>query len=58
MQGLMFGGTEGVPHWAGYTIGFQIVQSFLKGHPELNVSQWTAIPANELLMQAFYVPEP
>jgi uncharacterized protein YjaZ len=58
MQGLMFGGAEGVPHWAGYTIGFQIVQSFLKGHPDLNVSQWTAIPAAELLKQASYVPGP
>jgi uncharacterized protein YjaZ len=58
MQGLMFGGAEGVPHWAGYTIGFQIVQSFLKAHPDLNVSQWTAIPANELLQQSSYLPEP
>jgi uncharacterized protein YjaZ len=58
LQGLMFGGAEGVPHWAGYTIGFQIVQSFLKVHPDLTVNQWTAIPANELLKQASYVPGP
>jgi uncharacterized protein YjaZ len=58
MQGLMFGGAEGVPHWAGYTIGFQIVQSFLKAHPDLTVSQWTAIPAGELVKQASYVPAP
>jgi uncharacterized protein YjaZ len=56
MQGLMFGGAEGVRRWAGYTIGFRIVQAFLKGHPDLSVSQWTAIPADELLKQASYVP--
>jgi uncharacterized protein YjaZ len=54
----MFGGAENVPKWAGYTIGYQIVQSFLKGHPDLSVSQWTAIPAEEIVQQASYVPAP
>jgi len=58
LQGLMFGGAQGLRPWAGYTIGFHIVQAFLKGHPDLGVSQWTAIGAGELLKQASYVPGP
>ena len=56
LQGLMLGGAEGVRRWAGYTIGFHIVQAFLKGHPDLSASQWTAIAAGELLKQSSYEP--
>jgi len=58
LQGLMFGGAQGVRPWAGYTIGFHIVQAFLRGHPDLGVDQWTAIRAAELFKQASYVPGP
>ncbi len=56
LQGLMYGGAEGVRRWAGYTVGFHIVQAFLQSHPDLNVREWTAIPADELVRQSGYDP--
>ncbi|HEY3391869.1 MAG TPA: DUF2268 domain-containing putative Zn-dependent protease, partial [Lacipirellulaceae bacterium] len=56
MQALMFGGAGGSPRWAGYTIGFHIVQRFLKRHPDWSVRQWTEVSTNELLKQAAYAP--
>ena len=57
MRALMFGGVDDVPRWAGYTIGFRMVQAFLGAHPELTVSQWTAIPTSEFIGRAFDDPE-
>jgi uncharacterized protein YjaZ len=57
LQGLMFGGGEGVPRWGGYTIGFAIVQSYLKAHPDLNVNEWTAIEAAEIVRKSPYASE-
>jgi uncharacterized protein YjaZ len=56
LQGLMFGGAEGVRRWGGYTIGFRIVQAFLQRHPDLSVTQWTRMAADELLARASYAP--
>ncbi|HMN46272.1 MAG TPA: DUF2268 domain-containing putative Zn-dependent protease [Povalibacter sp.] len=55
MQSLMFGG-EGVAKWAGYAIGFKVVQAFLDKHPSLSVNQWTAMEAGELLKKSSYAP--
>ncbi len=57
LQNLMFGGAEGVPRWAGYTIGFNIVQAFLRKQDTLDVNRWTAIEADELLKRSPYAPE-
>ncbi len=38
MQALMFGGVDGVPRRAGYTIGFSLVQAYLEAHPGLSVA--------------------
>lgn len=57
LQNLMFGGTEGVSRWAGYTIGFNIVQDFLTTHPDLDVNRWAEIEASELFKQSSYSPE-
>ncbi len=57
MLALMFGGADNVPRWSGYTIGFNIVQAFLKTHSGAEVEQWTAIEAGELLNQSRYSPD-
>jgi uncharacterized protein YjaZ len=57
MQGLMFGGAEGVPRWGGYTVGFAIVQSYLKAHPDLDANEWTAIEAAEIVRKSPYASE-
>ena len=54
---LMFGGGKGVPQWAGYTIGFNMVQAFLKKRADPNVDRWTAIEAGELLKQSGYASQ-
>jgi len=50
---FMFGGTD-VPRWAGYTIGFHIVQDYLKKHPSVSVDKWTALDAHDLLAESGY----
>jgi uncharacterized protein YjaZ len=55
LQGLMFGGTEGVPRWGGYTIGFAIVQDYLTSHSDLTVSQWTDLGAAGIVRESPYV---
>jgi len=54
MVKFMFGGVEGVPLLAGYTVGDRIVRAFLAGHPGLDVDTWTAMDADELLAASGY----
>ena len=54
-QRIMFGG-ERYPTWTGYVIGFNIVQSFLKKHPNMDVATWTEMDAQELLERSGYAP--
>lgn len=58
LTGLMFGGAEGLPRWAGYTIGFNVVQKFLRSRSSLSVDAWTALDAAVLLQQSGYAPVP
>jgi uncharacterized protein YjaZ len=51
----MFGG-QGIPRWAGYTIGFHIVQAFLRSHPRATVENWTKLDAHDLIKQSGYKP--
>ena len=46
---FMFGGAEGMPQWAGYRLGFEIVNSYLQAHPGLSVQDWTLLPAREFV---------
>jgi uncharacterized protein YjaZ len=46
---IMFGRAEGMPQWAGYRLGFEMVNSYLQAHPGLSVKSWTAVPAREFL---------
>ena len=45
----MFGLAEGMPRWAGYRLGFEIVNGYLETHPDLQVKAWTLLPAREFL---------
>ena len=53
---FMFGGTD-VPRWTGYTIGFHIVQTYLKKHPNVSIDEWTALDAHDLLAESDYNAE-
>lgn len=59
-RAFMFGGPVSggptVPHWAGYTIGYRIVQSWLKRHPKASVEEWTKLDAHDLIAQSGYAP--
>jgi uncharacterized protein YjaZ len=57
-QRYMFGDGRSVPLWSGYTIGFHIVQSYLRQSPETTLSEWTAMDAWEILEQSGYSGEP
>lgn len=35
--------------WSGNSIGFQILQSFLRNNPNLSVAEWTAMTSEEIL---------
>jgi uncharacterized protein YjaZ len=51
---FMFGGGRSVPRWAGYTIGFHIVQAFLRRHPEASVDKWTTMDAHDIYSESGY----
>jgi uncharacterized protein YjaZ len=49
-------GREDVPKLAGYTIGFHIVQSYIKSHPTAAIPEWSALNDQQLLDQSGYIP--
>ena len=51
---VMFGGVNGFPHWSGYTIGYNIVQDFLKNNPEISFEELTDMEPNEILDRSNY----
>ena len=48
-EDFMFGLAEGMPRWAGYRLGFEMVNGYLETHPDLQVKAWTLLPAREFL---------
>jgi uncharacterized protein YjaZ len=48
-------GREDVPKLAGYTIGFHIVESYIKTHPAATIPEWSALKDQQLLDQSGYV---
>jgi uncharacterized protein YjaZ len=48
-----FGG-PGIPRWTLYTIGFDVVQSYLATHPDQGITEWTALDAHKLLEESGY----
>ena len=52
-QKFLFG-REDVPKLAGYTIGFHIVESYLKTHPAARIAEWSALDEQQLLDNSGY----
>lgn len=48
-EDFMLGVAEGMPRWAGYRLGFEMVNGYLERHRDLNVKTWTLLPAREFL---------
>jgi uncharacterized protein YjaZ len=54
---VMFGWPgSGYPQWAGYTLGFGIVNSFLRTHPRDSIESWTRMSAADLFAASHYSP--
>ena len=52
-QKLMFGGGD-FQRWSGYTIGYHIVQDFLKNNSDYSIEEWTKLSSTELLNKSGY----
>ena len=53
-QKVFFGDDEEFPHWTGYTIGYNIVQDFIKNNPKVSIEEWTNMDAKEVLERSGY----
>jgi uncharacterized protein YjaZ len=53
----MFGG-NGVPHWTGFTIGYDIVKDYRDRHPQVSWPALTAMSAATILAGSHYQPCP
>lgn len=51
---VMFGDYGAFPHWGGYTIGYHIVQEFLKCNTDLSIEEWTMMSSKEILNKSGY----
>jgi hypothetical protein len=51
----MFGG-GGIPHWTGFTIGYDIVTEYHQRHPDMSWSAITAASAATILAGSHYQP--
>ncbi|PFG03519.1 DUF2268 domain-containing putative Zn-dependent protease [Bacillus sp. es.034] len=41
--------SKGIPQWANYKIGYEIVQSYRKNHPEISIGRWTSMHEAEII---------
>jgi hypothetical protein len=51
-----FFGKDGLPRWAGYKIGYAIVQAYRKHHPDVSGADLATMPADEILEGSRYDP--
>lgn len=56
IDGWVFGDGETVPRQAGYTIGFAIMQSWLKRHPDIPPSEWSRLSPQAILDGSAFDP--
>ncbi|KSV65301.1 hypothetical protein N183_07260 [Sinorhizobium sp. Sb3] len=47
--GWFFGCDRALPRWAGYTIGYHLVKTYLAANPDAHPSQMTATPASVVI---------
>jgi uncharacterized protein YjaZ len=53
---LWFYGTGPIPRWAGYTIGYDLVGSYLRSHPGATAASITDLPAPKILRESGFRP--
>ncbi|KSV89048.1 DUF2268 domain-containing putative Zn-dependent protease [Sinorhizobium sp. GL28] len=51
--GWFFGCDRALPRWAGYTIGYHLVKTYLAANPDAHPSQMTATPASVVIGEAW-----
>lgn len=51
---VLYGYYDEFPLWSGYTIGYNIVQEFLKNNINISIEQWTNLSAKEILSKSNY----
>ena len=51
---VMFGDYLEFPRNAGYKIGYNIMQEFIKNNPEISIEEWTDMDAREILEKSGY----
>ena len=51
---VMFGSKSEYVLWGGFTLGYHIVQSALKNHPELTPVEWVSLPPQKILEMSDY----
>ena len=51
---VLYGDNKEFPHWFGYTIGYKIVQEFLKNNTEMSIEEWTKLDSSELYKLSGY----
>lgn len=51
-HGRWFLGDEQIPRWAGYTLGYRLVQTYLDDHPDTTPAGLVETPAAELIRGA------
>jgi uncharacterized protein YjaZ len=44
----------GIPQWATYKIGNQVMQSFLEENPNLSIEEWTKMPESDIFLKSKY----
>jgi uncharacterized protein YjaZ len=45
---------KGIPRWANYKIGYNIMQSFLKNNPDMTIDEWTRLDYTEIVQGSQY----
>ena len=50
----MFIGDKEMPFLSVYSIGFKIMQEFIKNNPEISVMEWTDMEPDEILSKSSY----
>lgn len=53
-QKVIFGDYEEFPHWTGYTIGYNIVQEYIKNNPKVSIEEWTNMEVKDILENSGY----
>jgi len=54
---MLFGDNDRVPQWTGYTLGYRMVQSYLKTRPETTISEIVELPGSEILAGSSYTAD-